>query len=1131
MLIELLRILADQPEYRQIVQELEAGNELPALGLPRSVRWYLLSAIFQQKQVPTLIITDRSDRALKVIDELRTWLPGSAISFFPEPTPSFYEQASWGALVRRDRLQSLTYLAGYHIPSVSNQTPAIVVAPARAVMTRTMPRRDFIKSSQLIRKEMQISPESLQRSWVNIGYESTEIVISMGQFSRRGGLLDIWTPGSLYPTRLDFFGDSIETIRSFDPATQRTTAQVENIFITPARELLPGKALGLDLEAQELDEFYIPLVHPARASIIDYLPEDAFVFLDDEAVLRSLADEIEAQSITTREENIAEGLLDEDFPVPFLSWSEVADTLSLKKKIDLGFSAEIELTSIGELFQPGPRFGGRLKEFNAHLQNLSIQGENVFVVTRQVPRLKELYEEGIDPDYVKSQPDFIESTLSEGWVQTTADGDIHLLTDSEIFGWGRPEPRRQRKHVVETPETHYADLNAGDWVVHIDYGIGRYCGLVRRTVDGNEREFLMVEYEGGDQIYVPVHQADRLSKYIGPTADRPTATRLGTQEWSRAKKRVREAVIEIARDLLELYAKRQVAEGFAFGEDTNWQNELEDAFPYIETEDQLRAIQEVKNDMEQPRPMDRLLCGDVGYGKTEVALRAAFKAVMDGKQVAVLVPTTVLAQQHFETFRQRLTPFPVEVEMLSRFRTQKQQDDILKRIRRGSVDIVIGTHRLIQSDVTFKDLGLLIIDEEQRFGVMHKEHFKKLRTEIDVLTLTATPIPRTLYMALTGVRDISTIETPPDERMPVVTHIGPYSPRLVRQAIMRELERGGQIFFVHNRVRSIRAMEKHLNKLVPEARVGVGHGQMPERALERVMQRFTKGEIDILLCTSIIESGLDIPNANTLIVDRGDTFGLAQLYQLRGRVGRSAQRAHAYFFRHRSRMPTVEGLERLETIAEHTQLGAGYSIAMRDLEMRGAGELLGSQQHGNIASVGFHLYTQLLAQAVKEIKKDLKDHDLKKVLERHIEQREVVLPVNVDLPLPVGIPAAYISDQALRLQLYRRLAGIRVLSQLNEISAEFIDRFGPFPETVENLFYQLRIKLLAQEAGLASVTREADQIVFRFPPLPNGKTSRDLSEIGLGVRVGKNSYRYFLDGEENLKEDVEKILERIQLLG
>jgi transcription-repair coupling factor (superfamily II helicase) len=528
--------------------------------------------------------------------------------------------------------------------------------------------------------------------------------------------------------------------------------------------------------------------------------------------------------------------------------------------------------------------------------------------------------------------------------------------------------------------------------------------------------------------------------------------------------------------------------------------------------------------MESQRPMDRLLCGDVGYGKTEVALRAAFKAVMDGKQVGLLVPTTVLAQQHYETFRQRLAAYPVEVEMLSRFRTPKQQDEILKHVRNGSVDIIIGTHRLIQSDVAFKDLGLVIIDEEQRFGVTHKEHLKHLREEVDVLTMTATPIPRTLYMALTGVRDISMIETPPEERLPVITHIGPYSKRIIRQAVLRELERGGQIFFVHNRVQTIEAMRRHLNRLVPEARIGIGHGQMPEQELSHVMEVFTKGDLDILLCTSIIESGLDIPNANTLIVDRADTFGLAQLYQLRGRVGRGAQRAYAYFFRHKSKSATPQGLERLEVIAENTQLGAGYSIAMRDLEMRGAGEFLGTRQHGYIAAVGFHLYTRLLGQAVRDLRKA---QGLEIGQDDQFSLKDLRLPVSVELPTSVGIPLAYVPEQRIRLQLYRRLADMQAEEEVDALAEEFEDRFGTMPAQTRELLYQMKVKLRGERIGLASISMEGDQIVLRFPPLPKGITSRHLPEIGWRTRTGKNSYRIFLEEFDDWQAMLLDILEDI----
>jgi transcription-repair coupling factor (superfamily II helicase) len=562
----------------------------------------------------------------------------------------------------------------------------------------------------------------------------------------------------------------------------------------------------------------------------------------------------------------------------------------------------------------------------------------------------------------------------------------------------------------------------------------------------------------------------------------------------------------VAQELLDLYARRQVVQGNAFSEDSAWQKELEDSFPYVETEDQAEAINDIKRDMERARPMDRLLCGDVGYGKTEVALRAAFKAVMDGKQVAMLVPTTVLAQQHYETFCQRLAAFPVKVEMLSRFRTHREQNEIILGLAFGEVDIVIGTHRLISSDVEFKDLGLVIIDEEQRFGVTHKEHLKKLRTEVDVLTLTATPIPRTLYMALTGVRDISNLNTPPEERLPIITHVGPYSPKLVRQAALRELERGGQIFFVHNRVHTIDAMRAHLENLIPEARIAVGHGQMPEAQLSSVMRAFTTGEIDILLSTSIIESGLDIPNANTLIVDRADTFGLAQLYQLRGRVGRGAMRAYAYFFRHRKLPPTIEGQQRLEVIAENTQLGAGYSIAMRDLEIRGAGDLLGTRQHGYIAAVGFHLYTRLLADSVRRIRAVAGDQLPESASPFDAMNLPLAMPVNVDLPLAVGIPSDYIPDQELRLRLYRRIADLRDEGEIEAISSEFKDRFGPLPKITQNLLHQMRIKLRAEDIGLASISMENGQILLRYPPPAEGEPAPRLPDLGPAVRGGKNAY-------------------------
>ncbi len=1096
-------------EYQILLEAVRRKIHLPGLALPRAARLPVTALLSADLALPVVLITDRADHALTQLDELGFWAKDALRLLFPEPTPLFYEQASWGNATRRDRLQALSALAVYHIPGANRQpTPPLIVTPARAIMARTLPRRDFIKACRTLKVGQTVAPDALLRTWVDIGYQPADIVLEPGQFSRRGGILDIWVPAESLPARLDFFGDEIDTLRLFDPASQRTVQALQQLFVTPAREVLPGKiSAELTLAGEDMNEFSLPLVHRVPASLLDYLPSQAVVLLDDLDTIQVSANEIEEQAVRLRRDSIREGTLPADFPIPYLSWSELQDNLGAHNWLELGRGTAEGVSEFAALFTPGPRFGGRLKPVVDYLAEQCGASGRVMVVSRQISRLKELWDERRHNAEAcgTGAPEFIEGTLTEGWILQPAGGaaPLHLLTDSEVFGWERPQPRQRHRPAAVAPEAGYADFKPGDWVVHIDYGIGRYVGLVQRHLDGAAREFLQIEYEGGDQLYVPVYQADRLGRYIGPDGEPPNPTRLGTQEWNNDKQRVKTAVEEVARELLELSAQRQLAQGHAFKMDTPWQQELEASFPYIETNDQLKAIAAVKKDMESPRPMDRLLTGDVGYGKTEVALRAAFKAVMDGKQVGLLVPTTVLAQQHYETFRQRLAAFPVTVEMLSRFRSAREQGKIIQSLVLGGVDIVIGTHRLLQPDVQFKDLGLVIIDEEQRFGVTHKEYLKRLRTEVDVLTLTATPIPRTLYMALTGVRDISTINSPPEERLPIVTHIGPYSANLVRQAILRELERGGQVFFVHNRVQTIGAMERHLHNLIPEARVGVGHGQMPEHELSRVMEQFNHAQIDVLLCTSIIESGLDIPNANTLIVDRADTFGLAQLYQLRGRVGRGAQRAYAYFFRHRKKPPTVEGQERMEVIAENTQLGAGYSIAMRDLEMRGAGELLGTRQHGYIATVGFHLYTRLLAQAVRQLRQMI---GLPEENGRKFEFKLGHMPVNVELPLAVGIPIEYISDQNMRLQLYRRLADMQNEDDLRGLAEELKDRFGTPPEAVTNLMYQMQVKMRAEQAGLVSVTAEGEQVVMRYPPLPEGMNQRNLPNIGMGTRTGKNAY-------------------------
>jgi transcription-repair coupling factor (superfamily II helicase) len=733
--------------------------------------------------------------------------------------------------------------------------------------------------------------------------------------------------------------------------------------------------------------------------------------------------------------------------------------------------------------------------------------------------------------------------------------NLHLLTDAELFGWSKPQARaRPKLHSKVAPELFFADVKPGDYVVHIEHGIGKFEGLTRMTLSGVEREYLLVTYAREDKLYVPVHQADRLSRYVGSGDITPVINRLGTADWQLVKERAKRAVAEIADDLLKLYAERELIAGYTYSPDSPWQEEMEAAFPYQETEDQLVAVEAVKRDMESDRPMDRLICGDVGYGKTEVAVRAAFKAINDGKQVAVLVPTTVLAQQHYRTISNRLARFPVRVEVLSRFRTPAQQQKVIDGLRTGAVDLVVGTHRLLSQDVEFKDLGLLIIDEEQRFGVAQKEQLKQLRTKVDVLTLSATPIPRTLHMSLSGIRDMSTINTPPKERQPIHTVLAEYDDVLVKQAIQRELNRKGQVFVVNDRVRDIYYLAERIQRLVPDAVVAVGHGQMAERELEDVMMRFAEGEVDVLVATTIIENGLDIPNANTIIINRADHFGLAQLYQLRGRVGRSAQRGHCYLLYDKHITPSYDARRRLEAILESSEeLGAGFRIAMRDLEIRGAGDILGARQSGHIDSVGFDLYTRLLAQAINEARRkkerfekaaqagngeagslgigdegslsgeEIKDptHPISN-LQSPISQSPSLSvsaaelpfdladplqpPVQLDLPLDARIPATYIEDEELRLQLYRRIAGITHPEMLDEMRRELIDRFGKdaetgsVPEEVDNLFFQIRIKSLAARAGVDRIGRDMDNLVLYSEALENidRRTLERRLRIGLG---------------------------------
>ena len=1164
----LLDLLRQTPAYRALLESLkQPGTHTAALGALRSARPYITAALARDWDAPVVYVTARIDRAYNVSEQLPVWVgDDTPIHRFSEPAPLFYERAPWGETAIRNRIGTLSALTPPEDVSGAGRHP-VVVTSARALMQRTMPVNTFRTSSLVLKVGDRWDLNKLLDRWQKIGYEPVTMVIEPGTFSRRGGILDVYPVALDRPIRLDFFDDEIDSIRYFDPSTQRSVEKLERVVITPAREVLPEHTPPLavtlsewfeSLPASEADmispqadgqplstgaafpflETYLPYVYGSPVSLLDYAPDSALIIVEDGVELRDVVADIEEHAARDRDERIASQTIPPDYPQPYLGWDTLAEAMRSHCVVYLGHADDDdEKEAFRSVLAPETRFGGQLKALLTHLRGLRNDGDRVIAVTMQAARLTELWQEQeaafLPKTTVLTEPPdretvtFVEGALQEGWRLRGGDGETHLFTDAEIFGWSRPEPRRRKvARRARTPEVAYADLREGDYVVHVDYGVGKFVGMRRRTLEGIEREYLLIEYAGTDTLFVPIYQAERLSRYVGPDDKPPTLNKLGQQDWIRIKSRAKKAVEEEARELLALYAQRAESPGFAFSVDTPWQHELEASFPYVETEDQIKAVRSVKEDMEKPHPMDRLICGDVGYGKTEVALRAAFKAVNDGKQVAILVPTTILAQQHYETFSRRLAPFPINVEMLSRFRTKDQQQRALKKLEAGEIDVIIGTHRLLQNDVKPKNLGLIVIDEEQRFGVKHKEHFKKLRTQVDVLTLTATPIPRTLYMGLTGVRDISMIQTPPEDRLSVITHVGPFDDRLVRQAVIREMERGGQVFVVHNRIQSIDALRQRLEQILPEARIVVGHGQMDERLLESVMTQFANGEYDVLLATSIIESGLDIPNANTLIVDRADLFGLAQLYQLRGRVGRSAQQAYAFFFHPpASRLPE-EARARLETLSEYTDLGSGFQIAMRDLELRGAGDILSTRQTGHVAAIGLNLYTQMLAQAVR---------DLKGQGEPIADGARPPMPILsensiiIDLPMPAYLPTDYVPELALRLQLYRRIGGLAQVDDVRAMREELEDRFGALPAAVEGLLYQIHVKLLAQAANATHVLYRDDSVEIRLPYLV--EINRDQLAARLGDDVSVTRTAVVVQVAPDSDEWRDRVLEVLDYLG
>ncbi|MFH1382376.1 MAG: transcription-repair coupling factor [Chloroflexota bacterium] len=1068
-LAQLLSLIENLPAYRRLVEALVRTDDSLKISILEAAKPYLIGALSSQLQRPILLVTARPETSRKLYEQLVTWGNSGEIKLFPEPDVLPYEQITADNSTQVERLQVLAALASLQKDS---RTFPLIVTSAPALMEKTIAHDEFVANSQTITGGMEAEPFQLLAKWQALGYKLESLAEIPGTMSHRGGIIDIYPPTSDLPVRLEFFGNTVESIRLFDPANQRSVRAVPSITIAPVTE---GSS--------------------RQDSFLNYLPPNGLLILDEPALIKQAVDDLDVKASELRSEK----QLPKETPRPYFNWAELETEIQSRQRLTLTAWDIDEAGPVDKLdFTAAPSYAGQLPLFVRKVKELLDRKERVILVSHQSRRLAELLEaEGmIAPplDEVKQVPPpgsltLVQGLLAEGWVM----GHTYLLTDAEIFGFVKQQ-RLLKKHPVPHHKL-YIDFIPGDYVVHIEHGIARLAGVTTLTAATGEKEYLVLEYAAGDKLYVPTDQIDRVTRYIGATDQPPVLSRLGTQEWTRTKQRVKESVEIVAKELLALYAAREVVPGFAFSPDTVWQQEMESSFPYVETPDQLEAVNRVKTDMEKKKPMDRLVCGDVGYGKTEVALRAAFKAVMDGKQVAMLVPTTVLAEQHYTTFCERTSAFPMKIEVLSRFRTSGEQRIILEGLASGGVDICIGTHRLLQKDVAFKDLGLLIIDEEQRFGVKHKEYLKQKRQEVDVLTLSATPIPRTLHMSLVGVRDMSVMETPPEERLPVKTYVAGYDDRLVREAIIRELERNGQVFFLHNRVQSIAYVAGKLQALVPEARIAIGHGQMPEDKLERVMTEFAQGKQDVLVCTTIVESGLDMPNVNTLIVNQADKFGLTQLYQLRGRVGRGTNLAYAYFLYEKGKMLTPTAEKRLRTIFEATELGAGFGIAMKDLEIRGAGTLLGVHQSGHITAVGFNLYTQLLARAVEELKARQSGKSLEEIKIAHLP------PPTIDLPLPAYIPEDYVTDLDTRLGLYQKMARLDKVEQTETLLQEFNDRFGTPPREVKNLLYAIKIKLLAAKAGIASVATEEGEIILRLIEGMRFDTKKLASSVRDGIKI------------------------------
>ncbi|MGN1330617.1 MAG: transcription-repair coupling factor [Clostridia bacterium] len=1148
----LVKIIPNIKKYKSYLDDVSKEvSPMMISGLTDSAKVHLAYSTHFYQEKPICIITYNELQAKKIIKDL-TYFEEN-VEFFPKKEIFAYDYIAESKDSLYERINILN--------NIVNKKSQIIVTTIEAIMQPMIAKKVLYKNIIKLKVGQEINLESLKETLVNLGYERYDLIEGKGQFSIRGGILDI-ALNEKSGIRIEFWGDEIDSIRNFNILTQRSTDMIKEISIYPAFEYIlendldtvcnkieNSKYAGIlneiatdDIEQIKNGDYvnkidkYFNYFYNKTETFLDYLDKDFIIFLDEASKIKA-----RSENIIKDNETIIKGLVEKK-KIPIQAIQEIQDYIKVtekikKKQIIYLENKEIGFTDIQSMHAKRNGYSFSYREVNFFRGSMDLLFEELqkanskqkqtvvlcgsFENSKKLSKLldekniKYLLDEKLENDIVPGVVVLTSGTISTGF--ESFDANLLVISACELFTSKEKKKTRLSQNFKEGETVIFSDLKIGDYVVHRTHGIGEYIGVNTIKADGVTKDYIKVKYKDGDILYIPTSSLDNIRKYIGSGDTAPKINRLGSKEWANTKAKVKNNLRAVAKELIELYAKRQSSKGYSFSKDTIWQNEFEDSFPYIETDDQLRCIEEVKKDMESERPMDRLLCGDVGYGKTEVAIRAAFKACMDQKQVAYLVPTTILAQQQYESFKERMEKFPLRVALLNRFKTKKEQSEIIKKIETGEIDVIIGTHRILSKDVKFKNLGLLIIDEEHRFGVKDKEKIKELKTNVDVLTMTATPIPRTLHMSILGIRDMSVIYEPPQNRKPVQTYILEYDDEIVKEAITKELEHGGQVFYLYNKVEGIERKANYIQNLIPEAKIGIAHGKMSGRELEEVMQDFINKDINVLVCTTILESGIDIPNANSIIVENADRLGLAQLYQIRGRVGRSDKQGYAYIMYKKDKLLSEVADKRLKAIKEFTEFGSGFKIAMRDLEIRGAGSILGEMQHGHMEQVGYDMYCKLLDQVVKEMK--------------GIEIQEEI-DVQLELNVSSYIPDEFIEDSNQKIEIYQNIALCKNEEEIKDIVDSIIDRYGDMPKEIEKLIDIARIRNGCREKNIIKISQKNDKIIFYFDEKNFDFQVVDKLVKKYGMRIkfspAKNPYiTYLLKDINDILKEIKEFLNDI----